>query len=359
MQPVYTKVNAVKSWITPYREFMEQWFSLKWFGYDIIGSYEWVYPYFLYLIPFVPILFWLRNAFHRKHKQRLVITFSSVHAGRNWLTLLRFVQPICVGLAIGLMLVALARPQVITERTDRFSEGIDIMLLMDISDSMMEKDLSPNRLEAAKKVARQFIEGRLQDRIGLIIFAGEAVSLCPLTTDYELLYGFLDEIRPDMIPTAGTAIGSALAVAVNRMRETQGDSKVAILISDGDNTSGNLDPTTATQLAKAFGVKVYTIAVGSTRKKLTDTLSVSNAAVDESELQNIAGLGNGKYFRATDNLALAEVFKQINQIEKVKSRNVTSRDISDFYRVYLYWAVLLLLIAIGTKSTFMANILED
>ncbi|MCE7043138.1 VWA domain-containing protein [Dyadobacter sp. CY312] len=339
---------------------MEQWFSLKWFGYDMIRSYDWVHPYFLYALPFVPLLFWLRNAFHRKHKQRLVITYHSLKEGKDWLTLLRFVQPICVGLAICLILVALARPQVVSERTDRFSEGIDIMLLLDISDSMLEKDLSPNRLEAAKQVARQFIKGRLQDRIGLIIFAGEAVSLCPLTTDYELLYGFLDEIKPEMIPTAGTAIGSALAVAVNRMRETKGDSKVAILISDGDNTSGNLDPTTATQLARAFGVKVYTISVGSIKRPVkSDTVIVSNALVDESELRNIAGLGNGKYFRATDNKALGEVFKQINQIEKVKSMNVISRDVSDFYRVYLYWAVLLLLIAIATKSTFMANILED
>jgi Ca-activated chloride channel family protein len=339
---------------------MESWFSLRWFGYDTIRSYEWVYPYFLYAMPFVPLLFWIRNAFHRKHKQRLVITYHAVKEAKDWLTLLRFVQPICVGLAICMILIALARPQVISERTDKFSEGIDIMLLLDISDSMMEKDLSPNRLEAAKLVARQFIQGRLQDRIGIIIFAGEAVSLCPLTTDYELLYGFLDEIGPEMIPTAGTAIGSALAVAVNRMRETKGGSKVAILISDGDNTSGNLDPTTAAQLAKAFGVKIYTISIGRIKQNTgADTMQVSNAVVDESELRNIAGLGNGKYFRATDNQALGQVFKQINQIEKVKSRNVVSRDISDFYRVYLYWGVLLLLIAIGTKSTFMANILED
>jgi Ca-activated chloride channel homolog len=224
----------------------------------------------------------------------------------------------------------------------------------------MEKDLSPNRLEAAKLVARQFIWGRLQDRIGLIIFAGEAVSLCPLTTDYELLYGFLDEIQPTMIPTAGTAIGSALAVAVNRMRETSGESKVAILISDGDNTSGNLGPTTAAQLAKAFGVRVYSISVGKTLRIIKkDSLNVSSALVDESELQKIAALGNGKYFRATDNTALGAVFKQINQIEKVKSRNVVSRDVSDYYRVYLYWAILFLLIALSTKSTFMANILED
>lgn len=326
----------------------------------MLRSYEWAYHYFLYALPAVPFLFWLRSAFHRKHRQRLVITYNKEKSGGDLLTLLRFVQPVCVALAFGLILIALARPQIITERTDKFSEGIDIMLLLDISDSMMEKDLSPNRLEAAKLVARQFIKGRLQDRIGLIIFAGEAVSLCPLTTDYELLYGFLDEIQPTMIPTAGTAIGSALAVAVNRMRETSGESKVAILISDGDNTSGNLGPTTAAQLAKAFGVRVYSISVGKTKKIIkTDSLNVSTAMVDESELQKIAALGNGKYFRAADNNTLGSVFKQINQIEKVKSRNVVSRDVSDYYRIYLYWAIVLLLIALSTKSTFMANILED
>ncbi|MCE6989197.1 VWA domain-containing protein [Dyadobacter sp. CY323] len=338
---------------------MDNWFSPRWFGFEVLRSYDWVYPYFLYLIPFIPVLFLLRKVLHRKHKQRLAITYTPQSNTVQWLTLLRFVQPACVGLALCLILMALARPQIISERTDQYSEGIDIMLLLDISDSMTEKDLSPNRLEAAKKVARQFIKGRFQDRIGLIVFAGEAVSLCPLTTDYELLNGFLDEINAKMIPTAGTAIGSALAVAVNRMRETKGESKVAILISDGDNTSGNLGPTTAAQLANAFGVKVYTISVGRIKKAASTDSTLARALIDEGELQNIAGLGNGKYFRATDNTALESVFKQIDQLEKVKSRDVLSRDIKDFYRVYLYWAVTFLLLAIGTKSTFMANILED
>jgi Ca-activated chloride channel family protein len=338
---------------------MDNWFSLRWFGYDTIRSFDWAYPYLLYLLPFVPMLFWLRRFFHRRHKQRLAITYSPVNGASNWITLLRFLQPICVGLAMCLIIMALARPQIISERTDPYSEGIDIMLLLDISDSMMEKDLVPNRLAAAKRVARKFIGGRLQDRIGLVIFAGEAVSLCPLTTDYELLYGFLDEINPKMIPTPGTAIGSALAVAVNRMRDTQGESKVAILISDGDNTSGNLGPTTAAQLANAFGMKVYAIAVGRPKQGNPADSTQSAALMDEVELQNIAGLGNGKYFRATDNSALETVFKQIDQLEKVKSRDVLSRDVKDFYRIYLYWAVVFLLIAIGTKSTFMANILED
>lgn len=339
---------------------MEEWFSIKWFGLGAWRSYEWGYPYFLYLIPLVPALFWLRDALYRKHKQRLTTTFSRVKSAWNWLVLLRFVQPVCVAIGIVLILIALARPQIVSERTDQYSEGIDIMLLLDISDSMMEKDLSPNRLAAAKSVARKFIQGRLHDRIGIVIFAGEAVSLCPLTTDYELLYGFLDQIKPDMIPIAGTAIGSALAVAVNRMRETPGGSKVAILISDGDNTSGNLGPATSAQLAHAFGIKIYSISVGKPRVAVRrDSTGGADALVDEGELKNIAGIGNGKYFRASDNAGLETVFTQIDQLEKVKTRDVVSRDVSDFYRVYLYWAVLFLLIAMATKSTFMANILED
>lgn len=337
---------------------MENWLSLHWFSLETIKKYEWVHPFFLYAIPTVFILFAIKNSLSRKHKQKLVYAFYPKE--KDWLTYLRFTQPICVGLAVTLILVALARPQLISERTDQYSEGIDIMLLLDISDSMLEKDLTPNRLQAAKIVAKQFIKGRLQDRIGLIVFAGEAVSLCPLTNDYELLYGFLNDIQPSMIPTAGTAIGSALAVAVNRLRETQGNSRVAILLSDGDNTTGNLAPETSAQLATAFGIKVYTIAIGKMDVGgRSDTLNTINNFSNENELKKVAELGGGISFRATDTNSLSNVFKQIDKIEKVKSKDVVSRTIQDFYRVYLYWAVLLLLIALATKSTFMSNILED
>ncbi|MPR34629.1 vWA domain-containing protein [Salmonirosea aquatica] len=339
---------------------MDEWFSLHWFGWDALRAFQWAHPSFLYAIPAILIAFWLRNAFHRKARQFLVIPYEATKIGSGWPTRLRYVQPVCAGLALMCILMALARPQIVNARTDRFSEGIDIMLLLDVSDSMLERDLAPDRLTAAKRVARNFIRGRLQDRIGIIIFAGEAYSLCPLTTDYNLLYGFLNDIRPDMIRTAGTAIGSALAVGVNRMRDSKSQSKVAILISDGDNTSGNLDPITAARLAKAFGVRIYTIAVGSTRPQVKkDTLNVAAAQVDESELQNIAAAADGKYFRAGDNNTLGNVFGQINTLEKVKFRNVTSREVKDYYRVYLYWAITLLLMALATKSTFMSNILED
>ena len=342
---------------------MEQhWFSLEWFGWNTLRSFHWVHPYFLYAIPAIPLLLWLRYLFHRNAKQHLAMPYEATATSEDWMTRLRYVQPVAVVLALMLVLVSLARPQVITERTDRYSEGIDITLLLDISDSMLEKDLEPNCLAAAKRVARSFIEGRLHDRIGLIIFAGEAFSLCPLTTDYQLLYSFLDDINSDMIRTAGTAIGSALAVAVNRMRDSKSESKVAILISDGDNTSGNLDPITAARLAKAFGVRIYTIAVGKAvvRTARADTLrTTSSDLVNESEMQRIAAAADGKFFRAADTNALRNVFAQINQLEKVKYRDVMYREVKDYYRVYLYWAVLLLLIALATKSTFMANILED
>ncbi len=339
---------------------MENWLSLRWFGWEALSSFHWAHPYFLYAIPAIPLAFLLRNAFHRRSRQFLIIPYDAMETPNDWLTRLRYVQPVSVALALTFILLALARPQIISERTDRFSEGIDIMLLVDVSDSMLEKDLSPDRLTAAKQVARNFVRGRLQDRIGIIVFAGEAYSLCPLTTDYDLLYGFLEDLKPDMIRTAGTAIGSALAVGVNRMRDSRSQSKVAILISDGENTSGNLDPITAARLAKAFGVRIYTIAVGSTRRTSPgDSLKMTVAQVDESELQEIAAAGDGKYFRATDNNALVKVFTQINKLEKVKFKNVVSREVKDYYRVYLYWAILLILLALVTKSTFMSNILED
>ncbi len=335
---------------------MENWFSLRWFGWEAVRTFYWAHPYFLYAIPALAAAFWLRSVFHRKSRQFLNISYEATEGTSGGLLWLRYVQPVCMALALACVLMALGRPQIVRQRTDRVSEGIDIMLLIDVSDSMLEKDLSPNRLAAARQVARRFISGRLQDRIGIVIFAGEAYSLCPLTTDYDLLYGFLQELKPDMIPTAGTAIGSALAVGVNRMRESESQSKVAILISDGDNTSGNLDPITAARLAKAFGVKIYTIAVG---RVVLRAGADPGARVDEGELQEIAAAGDGEYFKATDNTTLTRVFDQINTLEKVKFRNEVFREVKDYYRIYVYWAVLFFLFALLAKGTFMSNILED
>ncbi len=255
-----------------------------------------------------------------------------------------------MSLGIACIIISLARPQRIVENKQRYSDGIDIMLALDISDSMLEKDLSPNRLDAAKDVARKFIKGRFQDRIGLVVFAGDAMSVSPPTTDYEMLYQYLDEINNTLISTSGTAIGSALAASINRLRDVPSKSKLLILITDGDNTTGTLDPHTAADLAKSFGIKVYTIAIGKDSK---------NVKVDETTLREIAKEGNGHFFRASDNQILIDIFKQINTLEKVQIKDDINKDVQDYYYIYINWAIVFLLIAFAFKNTFLGNILVD
>jgi Ca-activated chloride channel homolog len=252
---------------------------------------------------------------------------------------------------IALILISLARPQRSIAESQQYTEGIDIMLAMDISKSMDDKDIPPSRLSVAKNVANQFIKGRSDDRIGLVVFSGEPYSLCPLTTDYEMIKEYIEEISSKLISTSGTAVGNALGMCINRLREIDSKSKVAILISDGDNTAGNLDPVTSAQLAKAFGVRVYTIAVG-TDKNATDK-------VDEGTLREIAKISDGKFFRATDARSLENIFKEINLFEKTEIKQNQYRNVQDFYHPYLRWAIVFFLISFALKSTFMGNILED
>ena len=253
--------------------------------------------------------------------------------------------------SIALIIIALARPQRSMAESDQYAEGIDIMLAIDISKSMDNKDIPPSRLSVAKNVANQFIKGRSQDRIGLVIFSGESYPLCPLTTDYEMLNGYVEYISSDDLKFSGTAIGNALGRCINNLRDSESKSKVAILISDGDNTAGNLDPVASAQLAKAFGVRVYTIAVGSD-KTTTDK-------VDEGTLREIAKISEGKFFRATDAKSLGNIFSEINRLEKVEIKQNNYRNVLDFYHPYLRWAIVFFLISFAFKSTFMGNILED
>lgn len=252
---------------------------------------------------------------------------------------------------MALLLVALARPQRVSQRVKRSSEGIDIVLALDVSDSMLETDLRPNRLEAARSVARAFVRGRFQDRIGLVVFAGDAFSLCPLTTDYDLLNQSINEISSGLIRTAGTAIGSALGVSINRLRESRARSKIIVLLSDGENTAGSLDPVTAAELTEAYGIRLYTIAVGQG--------GTGGGATDEGTLDRLATIANGQFFRASDTRALSAVFARIDQLEKAEIKQSRYREVNDFYQVYLHWAIVVLLLALLAKSTFVGNVLED
>ena len=336
-------------------------------------------PLALALIPAVLLLFVVRYYLHRRAQQRLNVSLEPTRSasGRgnhartfsSLLNGLRYALPVSVFAGVGFVLVALARPQIIREQREEESNGIDIMLAMDVSESMSESDLPPTRLVAARRLAQTFVDGRKNDRIGLVIFAGEAFSLCPLTTDYALVSEYLGTLNDQLIRTSGTAIGDALARCINRLRDTPGSpadttgqsnvpdgrkrSKIIILLSDGDNTAGNLDPVTAARLAKTFNIRLYTIAVGRTVRSQTAS------TVDESILKTIAAIGNGSFFRATDARRLRAVFAQINRLEKAPVRIRVYEDVRDYYRIYLYWGISFLLFALLLKNTIFGNVLED
>lgn len=331
-------------------------------------------PLALTLIPGILLLFLVRQYLHKNAQQRLNMSLNALRTRqqtvRSLMSLGRYLPAISIFIAVSLLLIALARPQLVREQREEQSEGIDIMLAMDVSASMGATDLPPTRLAAAQRIAQAFVNGRKNDRIGLVVFAGEAFSLCPLTTDYGLVKQYLSDLNDRMIRTSGTAIGDALARCINRMRDrpvspadtiqTDADqwkvdrSKIIILLSDGDNTAGNLDPITAARLAKVFNIRLYTIAVGR-----PVTASSKAVTVDEGILKTIATIGSGSFFRATDAGRLRAVFDQINRLEKAPIRVRVYEDVQDYYRIYLYWGIVFLLIALLLKNTIFGNVLED
>lgn len=342
---------------------MWDWLSLEWFTYSTLRSYDWVYPLVLYALPAIPLLFLLRWLFIYDSRNKLDMAMFERQARWQWTSLLRHLPTLVYILFISMVLLALARPQQINEQVEQTSEGIDIVLVLDVSGSMVLEDIKPSRLEAAKEVAQNFINGRVQDRIGLVVFAGDAYSLAPLTTDYRLLEENIKTIEFGMIPNDGTAIGSALAVAINRMRDSNAKTKVAILISDGENTAGSLDPLMAARLAYGHDIKVYTIGIGkdgqaSYKDEAGNTLVV-DTQLDESSLREIAQTAEGLFFRADTKDALEEIFRNINKYEKTEIIEKRFRDTKDYYQVYLKWAMLFFLIWMLLKNTFVTNVLED
>jgi len=340
------------------------WFSLKWFQPYMFRNFDWEFPLMLYGILLIPVVLLVRWAINYKFRQKLPIALKKRDLKSDPLSLLRFMPLLIISLALVMFIVALARPQKSNEKVERWTEGIDIILVIDISESMQIEDFKPNRLEAAKDVARDFIKGRFQDRIGLVVFSGDAFSKSPLTSDYDLLFQYIDDINFDLIESRGTAIGSALAVATNRMSESESKSKVVILLSDGDNTAGNIDPVTAAKLAKAYDIKIYTIAIGKEGKVpfgkdfFGRTRYVENT-MDETTLREIADIGDGKFYRVSNNQALEEVFSLIDQYEKAEIKETKYKDTTDFYFAYLNWGILFLMIWLLLKSTFVNNILQD
>lgn len=346
------------------KELVAEFFSWSWFLPETFRSYEWEKPLLLNLLWIIPVLILFRKFV--KFLKRPVLELSlpkRVARGNPW-TYLRLIPTGFFFLALIFIVVALARPQRSNERVEQFTEGIDILLVMDISESMDLQDFSPNRLEAAKKTAIEFIEGRFGDRIGMVVFSGEAYSLSPLTNDYKLLTSLISEINFTMIEAKGTAIGSAIAAGTNRMKDSETPSKVMILLSDGESNAGNVDPLFAAQLASAFNIKIYTIAVGKDGMVPYGTdffgrPQMVESYLDETTLREIARIGNGQFFRASDGTTLQQIFDQINTLEKAEILENRYKETADYYRIYLFWAMLFFLIWLGLKSSFLNNFLLD
>ena len=342
--------------------FLENWMSLKWFSLNQLLSYEWANHEIIYIISLLPIAYLITKYLNKKITYQVSIPKNKLINIRY--SLMRFIPNLLFTISIILIILSLARPQKSNEKVDRWSEGIDIMLVIDISESMQIEDFSPNRLESAKNVAKKFIDGRFQDRIGLVVFSGESYSRCPLTSDYALLKKYIDEINFDLISTRGTAIGSAIAIATNRMRESKSKTKILILLSDGDNTAGNIDPKTASGIAKAYGIKIYSIAIGKNGKVpfgkdyFGRPRYVENS-LDEKNLRDIAKTTEGKFYRASNNRSLENIFSEIDEFEKSEIKENRYKNTVDYYQYYLLWGIIFILLFILTKSTYLNNILKD
>ncbi|MCL2435008.1 MAG: VWA domain-containing protein [Lentimicrobiaceae bacterium] len=301
--------------------------------------------YFLLLLLVIPVIAW--HYFFRKKMQATLtvpttVVFQKIR--KTWKVRLRWLTTCLLTLAYIAFIVALARPQTSFRLNNVEVEGVDIVLALDISGSMKAMDFRPNRLEACKKVAEEFISGRPTDRIGLVVYAGEAYTQCPVTSDHNTLLGLLQKVRFDIIED-GTAIGDGLGTAINRLRESEAKSKIIILLSDGVNNSGYIDPYSAAEIAKNMGFKVYTIGVGTTGKAPYPTPYGSvmvDTEIDERLLRSIAQETGGKYFRATNNDKLKAIYTEIDKMEKTILNETVFENKADAFFPFLLAGVILL-----------------
>ncbi|MBI4368300.1 MAG: VWA domain-containing protein [Candidatus Omnitrophica bacterium] len=316
-------------------------------------------PIYLLILLIFPIVYYL---FERKRK-RSVIQFSALGEIKNVVTQqrfhLRWILPALRFLAFTLMVVALARPQKVDAEREYETKGIDMVLALDISGSMLAEDFKPvNRITVAKEEAKKFIKGRENDRIGLVVFARKGYTQCPLTLDYRILEELIDEVDVGIIKD-GTAIGLGIGTAVNRLRESTAKSKVIILLTDGENNAGNVDPITAAELAKSFGIRIYTISIGRgglVPFPIEDPIFgkryvQAEVKVDEKTLKRIADIADGHYFAAGDAEALAQAYKKINSLETTEVKVKEYASYQELYRWFLIPGVLVFLLQLLLENT--------
>ncbi len=323
----------------------------------MFGIDTWRNPDYFYLFLLIPLLTaWYVYRFRKSHPE-LIFSGLKPFEGMSPSLKTRLIHGLFVlrMLALSLLIVALAGPQRISSKSNINIEGIDIVLALDVSGSMRARDFQPDRIGAAKKIATQFINGRPNDRIGLVIFSGEAFTQAPLTLDHAVLKSLLREVKSGMIQD-GTAIGDGLATAVSRLKDSKARSKVIVLLTDGVNNSGAIDPETAAELAKMFGIRVYTIGVGSygyapypVQPPYGIQMQQMKVQIDEALLKKIARETGGKYFRANNNRKLEAIFKEIDRLEKSKINVQQFRRKYELYFPFALAALLLFVLEVSLR----------
>jgi Ca-activated chloride channel family protein len=316
-----------------------------------MADIEFAHKDFFWLLTLIPLcLAWYILFLNKRRPSINLSTATRVKSfGANWKVYLRHSIFTLRMLALAALIVAMARPQSSSSWQDVTTEGIDIIIAMDISGSMLAEDLKPNRIEASKKIAMDFIDGRPTDRIGLVVYSGESFTQCPLTTDHSVLKNLFAEIKNGMIED-GTAIGLGLANAVSRLKDSEAKSKVVILLTDGVNNRGDIPPLTAAEIAKAFKIRVYTIGVGAYgqapfpfQTPFGGTVYQNvDVKIDEALMQDIARTTGGKYFRATNNESLKSIYQEIDEMEKSKIEVTEFRKKKEEFKPWLLVALALL-----------------
>jgi len=326
-----------------------------------MSNIEFLQPNFFYLlILLIPMIAWY---IWKLKEQDALIQFSTIKAFSKEKTsykvyLKHFLFLLRLG-TIASLIIVLARPQSTDKWKNTTTEGIDIVLALDISTSMLAQDLKPDRLKAALNVADDFIGERINDRIGLVVFAGESFTQCPITTDHDVLINLLKEVKTGMIED-GTAIGMGLANAVNRLKESEAKSKIVILLTDGENNKGDISPVTAAEIAKNYDIRVYTIGVGTigqapypVQTMFGMQTQMVDVNIDEETLKEISEITDGQYFRATNNQSLKDIYIEIEQLEKTK---INVNEFSSKNEEFFWFAVfagLLLLLEIIIRNTIL------
>ena len=331
----------------------------------MLQGIEFTHTELLWLILLLPPLLLWYVIKHKKQTAVLEISNSSgLVKGSLFWTVLKHCLFGFRTLALVLIIVAMARPQSVDVSTKtKKTRGIDIVMAIDVSASMLAKDLKPNRLEALKDVAGKFIARRPNDRIGLVEYAGESYTRTPVTSDKNIIFNSLKEIKYNTIITGGTAIGMGLATAVNRIKDSKAKSKIIILLTDGVNNSGFIDPLTASELASEYGIKTYTIGLGSNGMALSPVAirngkiqySRIQVEIDEKLLKEIAQGTGGKYFRATNNKKLEEIYAEINQLEKTEIEEFKYYNYEEKFRPLVLWALALLVFEFLLRHTLLKS----